>query len=65
MAKMITTVRITSDHADPHDEAVVRDPAFQAMGVAVVQAVSTFVAAKLGKGAPSISAEIVSVTHEN
>ena len=62
--KAHTTIEVTSEHSEPHDEAVLRDPHFMQLHLEIAQAISTYVAAKMGQPAPKISAKIIGIHHE-
>ena len=61
---MITTIEVTSENDAEHDGAVVEDPAFIQWHLDVAQAMSTYVAAKLGVPTPKISGTIIGIRHE-
>ena len=64
MHRMITTIEVTSESNDKHDDAVVRDPAFVKLHLEVAQAISSYIASSLKVSPPKISGHIVSVRHE-
>ena len=64
MHKTISVIEVTSEGTVPHDEAVLRDPDFQALHLAHAQAIANYTAAKLGVPAPTLTAKVLEIRHE-